>query len=273
MIKLTSKIYIHFLTPVMLFICTMSHHTEVFLFSYAVMTIHELAHFTAAALIGLKTDRITFYPYGVNLMLKNKFIQSIADEIILYLAGPLANCLMAIPALILYQAHKNPFLQVFYVGNILFFISNMLPVYPLDGGVLLKKISAYFLGQRASKIIMTVISSIFITALLLLGIYTVYVTEFNFSVMLLTAFLICSLFTQNEKYDVDFVRELMFYKNKSKNRIKNIIASEKESLEQLAKKFTDKSYSLVFFENEKGEITKIMSETEIMNKITGGSDF
>ena len=236
------------------------------------MTLHELAHFIAAVLIGLKTDRLVFYPYGVNLRLKNKFIQSIADEIILYLAGPLANCIMAIPALALYSIHKNPFLQVFYVGNILFFIANMLPVYPLDGGVLLKKITSYFWGQRVSKIIMTVTSCVFITALLMLGIYTVYVTEFNFSVMLLTAFLICSLFTQNEKYDVDFVRELMFYKNKSKNRIKNIIASDDENYEQLAKRFNNRAYSIVFFEDNAGKITRIMSEHEIMNKITGGTD-
>lgn len=272
MIKLTSKIYIHILTVVMLAVCAMSRHTEVFLFSYTVMTLHELAHFTAAVFIGLKTDKIVFYPYGVNLKLKNKFVHNLSDEIILYLSGPLMNCLLALPALILYRIYKLPYLQVFYVGNIMFFISNMLPVYPLDGGVLLKKITAHFWGQRASTVIMTVISCIFITALLALSVYMIYMTEFNFSVILLTAFLICSLFTQNEKYDVDFVRELMFYKNKKKNKIKNIIADEADDCKQIAKKFRDGSYALVFVENDRGEITKIMSEREIMDKITGGTD-
>ena len=50
--------------------------------TYAVMILHELAHCLAAVCIGLKISHIDFYPFGVNLKLKNKFVYSLADEII-----------------------------------------------------------------------------------------------------------------------------------------------------------------------------------------------
>ena len=270
MIKITSKLYIHFLTLVMLAVCVFSRRAGIFLFTYAVMAVHEAAHMAAAVFIGLKTDRIVFYPYGVNLKLKNKFVHSIADEIILYMAGPLVNCILALVSLMLYEIYRLPELQVMYAGNIMLFVSNMLPVYPLDGGVILKKILAYFIGNRAAARIMTVISAVITAAMAAVGIYAVYITEFNFSIMLLTAFLFCSIFTQKEKYDVDFVRELMFYKKKRKNRIKHIIASDRDDYRTIAGSFVPGKYGVVYMENDRGEITGIKSETEIMERVTGG---
>ena len=270
MIKITSKLYIHFLTLVMLAVCVFSRRAGIFLFTYAVMAVHEAAHMAAAVFIGLKTDRIVFYPYGVNLKLKNKFVHSIADEIILYMAGPLVNCILALVSLALYEIYRLPELQVMYAGNIMLFVSNMLPVYPLDGGVILKKILAYFIGNRAAARIMTVISAVITAAMAAAGIYAVYITEFNFSIMLLTAFLFCSIFTQKEKYDVDFVRELMFYKKKRKNRIKHIIASDRDDYRTIAGSFVPGKYGVVYLENDRGEITGIKSETEIMERVTGG---
>lgn len=272
MIKLTSKLYIHILTPVMLAVCFLNHRMSIFLFTYAVMTVHEAAHMLAAVCIGLQVDKIVFYPYGVNLKLKNKFVHSMTDEMILYLSGPLVNCIFALISLFLYHIYRLPELQLFYAGNIMLFVSNMLPVYPLDGGIILKKLLSHFLGSRAASVVMSIISVIFIILLMALGIYTVYVTEFNFSIMLLTAFLFCSLFTQSEKYDVDFVRELMFYRNKSKGNIQHMIANEHDDYKSIARRFVPGKYGVVYMENDRGKITRILSEQEIMEQLTGARE-
>ena len=47
--------------------------------TYAVMILHELAHCLAAVCTD-KISHIDFYPFGVNLKLKNKFVYSLADE-------------------------------------------------------------------------------------------------------------------------------------------------------------------------------------------------
>lgn len=269
MIRITSKLYIHFSTLIMLAVCALNSRAAVYLFTYAVMAAHEAAHMAAAVFIGLKTDRIVFYPYGVNLKLKNKFVHSLADELILYMAGPLLNCMLALMSLFLYGVYRQPVFQLIYASNIMLFVSNMLPVYPLDGGVAAKKLLSYFLGSKSAGRVMKGVSAVLAAAMLAFGAYAVYVTEFNFSVMLLAAFLFCSVFAQNEKYDVDFVRELMFYGKKKKRRIKHFVASERDDKKSIAARFAPRYYGIVYIENDNGEIKSIKTETEIMNDIVG----
>ena len=98
MIKLFSGIYVHFLTVLLFSVCYITGKLETFFITYLIMFIHETAHLAAAMTIGLKPSHMVFYPFGVNLRLKNKSVGSVADEIILYAAGPLANILMAVLA-------------------------------------------------------------------------------------------------------------------------------------------------------------------------------
>ena len=136
MIKITKHIYIHILTVILFAVCYVTRRLELLALSYAIMTVHELSHLLAAVCIGLKPSRIVFYPFGVNLKLKTRMIYSISDEVILYFAGPFSNVIMALLAVFL----DFPMKEEFYIQNIALFILNMLPIIPLDGGVILKKV-------------------------------------------------------------------------------------------------------------------------------------
>ena len=98
MIKLTKHLYIHSLTVVLFVVCYITRRLELLFMSYMIMTVHELSHLLAAVCIGLKPSRVVFYPFGVNLKLKNRIIYSVSDEVILYFAGPLSNIVMALAA-------------------------------------------------------------------------------------------------------------------------------------------------------------------------------
>lgn len=267
MVKIFPKVYIHFFSFIFIFLCFINNKFNIFLMTYAVMLIHELAHLMAALYIGLKIDKLVLYPFGINLKLKNKFVHSLADEIILYISGPFMNCIIALLSLILYKFYRTPQLQLIYIANIMLFITNMLPVYPLDGGIIIRKILTYKFGTDTALNITKYISIAIILVLVVFCIYGVFITEFNFSVMILTAFLLFSLFTQNEKYDTDFVKNLMFYKKKSKKRIIHLIAADTDNLSTIAKKFKNDSYAIIYIENREGHIIKTMTETEVINKL------
>ena len=63
---------------------------------------------------------------------------------------------------------------------------------------------------------MTVISAVFSAMIMGLGIYVMYITKFNFSVLLFSALMIGNIFTQSEKYNVDLTKTLMFNNKKEK---------------------------------------------------------
>lgn len=267
MIRLSKYVRIHILTVVMFILCVVFNTLRSFIIPYFVMLMHELCHTAAAVCIGLKISEITLYPFGVNLKLKNKMVYSLADEIILYAAGPLFNIIAALIAAFLFRMYPIEGIRYFYICNIMLFIMNMLPAVPLDGGIILKKILAHKLGSQNAVKVMTAVSVVIAVLETTLGIYVIYITKMNFSILLFSALMIGNIFTQREKYDADFLKELMFCEKKNKKRIRHIIAQNDESYEQIAKKFNINDYGIVYITNSDGKILKTLTETEIIKKL------
>ena len=234
--------------------------------SYGIMLVHELFHLGAALWIGLKPAGITFYPFGVNLRLKNKLVYGLADEVILYLAGPLSNILMALVALTLFPTWRG-----FYGMNLCLFLLNMLPVLPLDGGVVLKKILAHYLGQRRAERVLMVFSCVIICILIGVGVWILYQNQFHFSICFFVIFLLGNIFSAREKYNIDFVKELMFYQEKGKKfrnkQVKTVMLQKGDSERLLVQNFCTGHYYIIFIVTPTGEIDDILTETQLMQRI------
>lgn len=266
MIKITKHIYIHILTVVLFAVCYVTRHLGLLLMAYAVITVHELSHLLAAYCIGLKASRVVFYPFGVNLKLKNRIIYSVSDEVILYLAGPFSNVVMAFVSIFF----NFPFREEFYLQNIALFALNMLPVIPLDGGIILKKITARIFGYQGAERIMKTVSIILTGVFMVFGIYLSVINKFNYSIVFLSVFLVSGIFTSSEKYNVDFINELIYYKEKRRDgkRVKGIVACEGTDLKKIAEKFKPGYFYIVVFLDDEGNMEKTMTETEILHNLT-----
>ena len=266
LLRLTRYFYIHFLTIAVFIFFILNGHIYELIISYAIMFLHECAHLTAAACIGLRVSHIAFYPFGVNLKLKNKMVDGIADEIILYAAGPAANVLMAC-IYIIFGERGNYYGEFFYRSNIMLFAINMLPAPPLDGGCILKKIFSYYIGEKAAHKILRCMGIISGFALTAAGAYVVYMTGYNYSVLLLSVFMLGNVFTQRQKYSSEYTRELMFYRNKKRKRTRVIVADEGEEYRDISKKFIPSAYTVVCVLDKKRKVKGLKSENEIIDEI------
>ena len=110
--------------------------------------IHELGHLIAGLLMGMKPEKIELMPFGVSISFKikveeyNKKIKKgnklEVKKILVALAGPLTNfIIIVITTNINLDIFKS--LMIIYT-NFLIMIFNLLPIYPLDGGRILKGI-------------------------------------------------------------------------------------------------------------------------------------
>jgi len=156
--------------------------------------IHELGHLLAGLLLGMKPEKLEIMPYGISISFKmnpqdynNKIKNGNKLElkkIIVALAGPLTNVIMII---IIAKMNLNIFasLTIIY-ANCLIAIFNLLPIYPLDGGRILKGILHISLGKKkalkyANNIaiittaIITIISSIAILYLKNIAIFIIVI--------------------------------------------------------------------------------------------------
>jgi len=106
---------------------------------------HELAHIITGVILGLKPKTLHITPFGFSTYFeeykKNGKKILTRQKNIIILAGPIFNILLAIIAIFINLDYiLNISREVFIYANILLAIFNLLPIYPLDGGRIIKNI-------------------------------------------------------------------------------------------------------------------------------------
>ena len=167
---------------------------ERLLYAYVFISLHELSHLCAALLIGAKGEELAFSPFGAHLTLRSRFMGSFADELILYLSGPLSNAVFAA----LGMALKNA--EVYNINSALLFI-NLLPVLPLDGGMILRRFLIDRLGAVKAQRVMGG-ASLFLGVIALVAAVLALVSgKISYSLFVIAVFLIGNAFTAKGLYD------------------------------------------------------------------------
>lgn len=270
MIKIGKFFYVHWTTIMFFVICWFVRRLELLFLSYFAAFLHELAHTVTAVLIGIEPSYIAFFPFGVNLRIKSRIIYSISDEILLYMSGPLLSAVIALFTQMFFL--RVSYARYFYWNNIGLFLFNLLPILPMDGGMVLKRILSDKIGSRSTKKILKFISVTLIVTLIYLEIIITIKSRFNFSLIFAVVFLTANIFTNTEKYSMNFVKELIYIKSKSKKAFAKAdvyLISEDCDERKLAENFNlSKSY-IVFKRNSKGKISEILTEENIIDRILG----
>ena len=129
--------------------------------------IHEFSHLLAGILLKMKVKRVTLMPMGLSIEFKltekdynDKILKSNKLEIkriIVALAGPLTNILIIY--LVKYLQISNELGETIIYSNLILAIFNLIPIYPLDGGRILKSILSLFISKKNATIFMNKISN------------------------------------------------------------------------------------------------------------------
>jgi Zn-dependent protease/CBS domain-containing protein len=120
---------------------------------FASVLLHELGHALVARLYGIRTVEIVMFPIGG--VSRPERQPAAREELWIALAGPTVNLLIAL-ALLGWLAYTNGFVSLEQLrqptdanlaeriafGNLLLWLFNLLPAYPMDGGRILRSVLA-----------------------------------------------------------------------------------------------------------------------------------
>ncbi len=180
--------------------------------------IHEMGHLICGIILGFKPKSLYIMPLGLcvefEVYEKNINIHILElKKIIVALAGPLTNLIIAIFCIITKIEYEN----ITY-ANILIFLFNLLPIYPLDGARILKEIIKIKKGAKESLIYMNGISNatvIIITAIASIAIYKLQ----NIAIL----FIVIYLWIITIKEEKSYKTKIRLYEVLNKNEINSNI--------------------------------------------------
>ena len=178
--------------------------------------VHEMGHVIAGIILGFRPEAISIIPTGFsvkfkndcknyNSKIKNGNVLAIKKAIIAF-AGPIVNLIIMAIVVLYYKVTENseiiniPIELILY-SNLLIFIFNMLPIYPLDGGRILKEIIHINYGLYTSYIITNKISNIVVIILTVFASFAILEYK-NVAILIIIAYLWVLAINENRKYNL-----------------------------------------------------------------------
>ena len=169
--------------------------------------IHELGHLLAGLLVGMQPEKLELMPFGVAISFKikpeeyNKKIkkgnQLEIKKILVALAGPITNFIVIVIILNL-NIELFKALTIIYT-NFLIVIFNLLPIYPLDGGRILKGILHINIGKQKAEKYINTISKITVTILTIIASILILHVH-NIAFILICMYLWYLILKEDKKY-------------------------------------------------------------------------
>lgn len=198
---MTIKLNLYIFLFVVLFFITSQLDIYALVMIFAL--IHELGHLICGIALGFEPDILRIMPFGFCVEFKTnvqdynkKILQSnllSIKKIMIALTGPIVNILIMIMGII---CHWNN--HIIY-ANLLITLFNLLPIYPLDGGRILKNIFKLFSGNRKANTYMNLVSNLFLIILTMLSSIVILVYK-NIAIFVIILFLWSLIFKENKRY-------------------------------------------------------------------------
>ena len=125
---------------------------------------------------------------------------------IIAFAGPFVNLVIMAISIILYKTTEiseiaGISIELLIYSNLLIFIFNMLPIYPLDGGQILKEIVHIKYGLFTAYVITNKISNIVVIILTMFASFAILEYK-NIAILIIIIYLWTLVINENKKYNL-----------------------------------------------------------------------
>lgn len=197
-----------------------TNQLSIYLLTMLFCFIHEIAHLIMGLFLGLKPEKIEMTPFGFflefNPTTEEKDKEILKTNILVAIAGPVTNLIIIFVILFFNISFIGRDLVVY--ANLLIFAFNLIPIYPLDGGRVLKGILDIFYDDIKSEDVINKISNLYMIALTMLGSIAIYYFK-NIAILIIICYLWYLVIKENKR---------ILIKRKTIKLTKDILLSQKD---------------------------------------------
>lgn len=264
--SLFNKVYIHPLLWMMVGVAIMTARFMEVLTLFVIIFIHEMGHGIMAHFFSWRVKRIAILPFGGVAEVDEHGNRPLKEELLVTVAGPLQHLWMAALVYFLMKSGllSQDYYDLFMNFNMMVFLFNLLPIWPLDGGKLVHLlVSSYMPFLRAIQF--SLISSF--VFLLLFHFFTLLTNPLNLNAWIVVCYLYLSLWLERKQKHYVFMRFLMerYYGKKTIFKgLKPIQVDGEEYLYEVLERFQRGSKHPVIIMKDGREIGKL-DENEVLH--------
>lgn len=266
-----SRFRIHILLIPITLAAAMGGYGPLFLVSWLSALGHELAHIQAARRLAIPVAGISLLPFGVCARLKTSIVEEPTHEILMALAGPAFSLALALGLFLAYQKFPISLLHYAAAANLALAALNLLPCLPLDGGRVLRAMLTLGSDALTAWRITLRVSRLATLFLLAASAWLLLTSAFNFSLILIGAFLLGNLYSEERSLSRQAVWELLYYKDKlgpeRLHRTKFFSARQDLPARRLLRKLSYHQYCIIKVIDDDGKIVKTLTEGEILTAL------
>lgn len=203
-IKINIQIFI------IIIILILTKQIEIYAWLMLFALIHEMAHMVTGLLLKLKPKTLEIQPFGIGIVFES-FENTEKNKILIAIAGPVINLIIAI----IFQFIHIKSQELIINANILLAIFNLIPIYPLDGGRILKSIIKIRKESIEADEIVNKISNILMICITACSSILILIYK-NLGLFIIIVYLWVIVIKENKKYFL-------------KKRIINLLEKEKSA--------------------------------------------
>ncbi|MDR7077935.1 stage IV sporulation protein FB [Neobacillus niacini] len=265
-IHLLQQVHVHPLLWIVIAISIATAHFLEVCLLIGIIFVHEMGHAAAASFFSWRIKKITLLPFGGVAEMEEHGNRPLKEEAIVVLAGPLQHIWMVALAyaLLFFNLIPEDLFLLFLHYNLMIFIFNLIPVWPLDGGklifMLLSLKKSFPIAHRQTLLIS--FSSVGIFSVL-----TLFAAPEQINVWIIVGFLLFSLYHEWKQRRYIFMRFLLerYYGKKSDlQALKPIQANEQDLLIDVLEKFQRGCKHPIIVESD-GKEKGMLDENELLH--------
>ncbi len=239
---------------------------------FGIVFVHEMGHVAAAKGLGWSVKEVQLLPFGGVAVVDEPGSIPAREEIIVALAGPLQNAVMAGAASVLHRfgVWDDGWGQYFIQANVLIGLFNLLPILPLDGGRVMQALLSYALSFHRSLMCCVWISLLLSLFVVFLSLIHMNDAGIQLNLLIIGLFLFYSNWHGYRNIPFSHLRFLMNRGARTGKMIEKgalaqpIVVYKNRSVAQIVRLFMRERYHLIYVLNEKGAIQAVLPEQRII---------
>lgn len=212
------RIRIHLKIFIFILIFLLTNQIKIYGVLMLFALIHELGHLVIGILLGFRPTKLEIMPYGLsvgfevecedyNKKIKKGNMLSI-KKLLIAATGPITNVILTVIYLLFDITFFGIERELVIYSNVLIGIFNLIPIYPLDGGRIVKNILHIIVGLKKSYDYTNQISKITICILTVISSIAILYLK-NIAILIILAYLWYLVLTEDKKYEK---KKLLFEK-------------------------------------------------------------